>query len=164
MSISARLQAHLDRVHSAYAVLPHDEAYTALEVARRAHVKSRRMAKVVVFRDAAGSDFMVALPADEHVDPRALQAVTGRGGVRLEDEGELRRLFPDCEPGTMPPFGFLYRMSMFVDPCLLTGDDLFFQAGNHHELVLMRGKEFERIAGPYFMRGCLHHEAAVPVG
>jgi Ala-tRNA(Pro) deacylase len=164
MSINARLQGHLDRVRSAYAVLSHDEAYTALEVARITHVKGRRMAKVVVFRDGSGGDFMVVLPADEHVDSRALLTVTGRGGVRLEDETELRRLFPDCEPGTMPPFGFLYGISMFVDPCLLTGDDVFFQAGNHHEIVLMRCKEYERIAGPYFTRGCLHREVAVQVG
>jgi Ala-tRNA(Pro) deacylase len=160
MAINARLQAHFDRVRSAYAVLSHEDAFTALAVARSAHVKGRRMAKVVVFREPAGGDFMVVLPADEHVDERVLRAITGRGGVRLEDENELERLFPDCESGTMPPFGFLYHMPMFVDPCLLTGDDLFFQAGNHHEIVLMRCKEYERIAGPYFIRGCLHREVA----
>ena len=160
MAINARLQAHFDRVRSAYAVLSHEDAFTTLKVARSAHVMGWLMAKVVVFRDAAGSDFMVVLPADEHVDGHVLQVITGRGGVRLEDENELERLFPDCELGTMPPFGFLYHMPMFVDPCLLTGDDLFFQAGNHHEIVLMRCTEYERIAGPYFIRGCLHREAA----
>jgi Ala-tRNA(Pro) deacylase len=164
MSVNTRLQAHLASVRSAYAVLSHDEAHTAMGVARTAHVKGKRLAKVVVFRDSAGTDFMVVVPASEQVDPRALQRATGRRGVRLEDESELQRLFPDCDPGTMPPFGVLYGMPMFVDPCLLAGDDLFFQAGNHHEIVRMRRTEYEQIAAPYFIRGCLHREAAAQVG
>ena len=59
----------------------------------------------------------------------------------------------------MPPFGRLYGMPMFVDPCLLEGDDIYFQAGNHHEVVLMRCAEYERIARPFTV-GCVHHEPA----
>jgi len=156
MSINPRLQKLLDAERSGYAVLPHPDAYSAQQVAQTSHVKGRHLAKVLVLRDIDGADFMVAVPADRPVDHASLRRVTGRIGVQLEDEGELARLFPDCEVGAMPPFGNLYHMPMFVDPCLLDGFDIFFQAGNHHEIVLMRTIEYNRIARPFHVRGCLH--------
>lgn len=156
MAINDRLQRLLDDTRSSYAVLPHSEAYTAQEVAQSIRVKGRQLAKVVVLRDAAKRDFMVVLPATQLFDPQSIQRVTGRVGIRLEDEPELKRIFPDCEVGAMPPFGALYGMPMYVDPCILRGRDIFFQAGNHHEVVLMRCEEYEDIARPFHYGSCLH--------
>ena len=158
MAINRRLQELLDQTRSSYAVLPHNEAYTANQVAHNVHVANHKMAKVVVLRDTLGADFMVVLPSGEYFDSNRLHRATGRAGIRLEDEFQLTRLFPDCEMGAMPPFGSLYHMPMYVDPCLLEDENIFFQAGNHHEVVLMRSEEYRRIAGPLRVTGCLHRE------
>ena len=163
MAINGRLQRLLDRTHSGYAVLPHREVFTAQEVAESASVRGQSLAKVVVLRDLSGADLMLVLPASQQCDARAVEAVTGRSAVRLEAEYELVRLFPDCEPGAMPPFGSLYGLPMYVDPCLLQGDDIFFQAGNHREIVLMRRTQFEEIAGPFHGTACLHRAATSEV-
>ena len=166
MAINVRLQRLFDDKRSSYAILPHPDAYTAREVAHRVRVKSSQLAKVVVVRDKAGRDFMVVLPASRKLDLHALHTMTGRVGFQLENEQELKLLFPDCEVGAMPPFGFLYGLKTYVDPCLLKGDDIFFQAGNHHEVVLMRRNHFEVIARPFYAGACLHlqvdhHKGAV---
>jgi Ala-tRNA(Pro) deacylase len=161
MSLNPRLQELLDRHGPPYEIVPHRETVTAHQAAQTTHVSGQRVAKAVVMRDAAGSDFMVVLPSASHLDPRVVHHVTGRAGVRLEDEDELTRLFPDCDLGAMPPFGQLYGMSMYVDPCLLEDrDEIWFQAGNHHELVRMRVEDFRRIAQPFQSSACLHRESA----
>jgi Ala-tRNA(Pro) deacylase len=99
---------------------------------------------------------MVVVPAQFHVDDAILHRVTGRSGIRLENESELQRLFPDCELGAMPPFGKLYGLPMYVDACFEREEDIWFQAGNHHELVRMRYEDYERIAQPFYARTCLH--------
>jgi Ala-tRNA(Pro) deacylase len=147
MAINHRLQHLFDQRRSSYAVLPHPDAYTAQAVAQSVRVKGGQLAKVVVIRDGAGKDFMAVLPATRQLDPQALHLVTGRAGFQLEDERELELLFPDCEVGAMPPFGSLYGLTMYVDPCLLRGRNIFFQAGNHHEVVLMRCEEYEMADG-----------------
>ena len=159
MAINDRLQRVLEQTWSSYAVFPHSEAYTAQEVAQSVRVKGGQLAKVVVVRDGAGKDFMVVLPATRYFDVHKLHQVTGRAGIQLEDERELERLFPDCEVGAMPPFGPLYGMPMYVDPCLLRGGDIFFQAGNHHEVVLMRCEEYQDIARPFYSVACLHRDS-----
>lgn len=156
MAINARLQQLFDDTQSSYAVLPHPDAYTAQEVAHSVRVKGWQLAKVVVVRDAAGVNVMVVLPAEGELDFQALRRASGRRGLQLERERELKQLFPDCELGAMPPFGSLYGMTMYVDPCLLRDGDIFFQAGNHHEVVLMRSEEYEAIARPFYIGTCLH--------
>lgn len=156
MAINLRLQRLLDQKHASYAVLPHNEVFTAQEIAESTGVPGCRFAKVVVVRDGSGRDVMAVLPASRTIDLDAMHRLTGRVGFRIEVEHELARLFPDCEVGTMPPFGNLYQLPMYVDPCLLAGGDVFFQAGNHREVILMRCDEYRRIAGPYRADFCLH--------
>ena len=156
MAVNARLMQLLAERGVSYEVIPHREVFTANEVAMTSHVPGREFAKVVLVRDDAGADFMVVLPAALHMDPHVLRHVTGRHGIQLESEAELRRLFPDCEVGAMPPFGALYGLPMYVDPCLAREPEIVFQAGNHHEVVRMKWEDYERIARPFYVRTCLH--------
>jgi Ala-tRNA(Pro) deacylase len=158
MAIVERLQQLLDRQDAKHDVVTFPKAFTAQQVAHNAHVTGRRLAKVLVLRDDAGKDYMVVLPASRQFDAIAVREVTGRTGMRLENELELQRLFPDCELGAMPPFGHLYGLPMFVDRCLARQSDIFFEAGNHHELVHMSWTDYAKLAAPFRADGCLHEQ------
>lgn len=159
MAIVERLRQLLDRQDAQHDVVTFPKAFTAQQIAHNAHVTGRRLAKVLVLRDDAGFDFMVVLPASRQFDANALRETTGRMGMRLENEAELQRIFPDCELGAMPPFGHLYGLPMFVDRCLAREPDLYFEAGNHHELVHMRWADYAKLAQPFRSEGCLHEQA-----
>lgn len=158
MAISVKLRRLLEGSRARFEVIPHPEEFTALEVAHSAHVTGHRLAKVVIMRDANGGDLMVVLPASHHLNPEMLQRVSGRPGIQLESETELQRLFPDCELGAMPPFGHLYGMTTYVDPCLKHEDEIYFQAGNHHELVKMRFDTYAKLAGAFVCACCLNEQ------
>lgn len=158
MAIVERLRQLLDRYDVRHDVITFPRAYTAQQVAHNAHVTGRRLAKVLVLRDDRGKDFMAVLPASKHFDANAVREVTGRIGTRLENEAELQRLFPDCELGSMPPFGHLYGLPMFVDRCLAREPDLYFEAGTHHELVHLHWRDYAKLAQPFMADGCLHEQ------
>jgi Ala-tRNA(Pro) deacylase len=157
MAINERLSELIRQRGGVAELLPHREVFTAQEVAHTSRVSGRNLAKVVVLRDRAGTYLMAVLPANEHVDVGELGVFTGRDGLVLASEEELRRLFPDCELGAMPPFGHLYGLTMYVDPCLAQ-HDICFQAGNHHEIVRMSYETFARLAKPFMGSACLHRE------
>lgn len=159
MAINERLSELLRQRGVTAEILPHREVFTAQEVAHSSRVSGRNLAKVIVLRDEAQTFLMAVIPAHEHVDVDELKHITGRKGLELASEEELRRLFPDCELGAMPPFGHLYGLPMFVDPCLVE-EDVYFQAGNHHEIVRMRHADFVRLARPFEGKLCLHREPA----
>lgn len=160
MAIVERLRQLLDRHDVRHDVITFPRAFTAQQVAHNAHVTGKRLAKVLVLRDDVGKDFMVVLPASRHFDTNAVREVTGRVGTRLENEAELQRLFPDCELGSMPPFGNLYGLPMYVDRCLSREPDLYFEAGNHHELVHLHWPDYAKLAHPFMSAGCLHEQLA----
>jgi Ala-tRNA(Pro) deacylase len=156
-----RVKQLLDDKQINYEIIPHREAFTSQEVAQTTHVPGRRVAKLVILREAKGSFVMTVLPASEHLDLAVFRHMTGRQGVAMATEEELRRLFPDCELGAMPPFGNLYQLPTYVDACFWDEEDFYFQAGNHREAVRMAFADYERIAGPF--AGEFHlHEVVKP--
>jgi len=142
-----KLKKALEAAGAKYEVIPHGEAFTALEVAERTHVKGNMVVKVVMVKSDKGF-VMAALPADRRVDIAALREALGLKMAALASEAEFRRLFPDCEPGAMPPFGSLYGIPVYVDSSLALDDEIVFQAGNHYEVVKMSYADYERVAAP----------------
>ena len=156
MGLNARLRQFLDDRNVPCATMPHREVFTAREVATATHVAERELAKVVVVRGEGGGHLMVVLPPSCRIDLQAVRHATGRRHLALATEAELGQLFPDCEMGAMPPFGNLYGMPVYVDGCLKRAGEIFFQAGNHHEVAHLPYGEYERLTTPVVGEFCLH--------
>jgi Ala-tRNA(Pro) deacylase len=156
MPINPKLLAFMTASGARYKVFPHHLEYTSQQVAEASHVPGRGLVKAVVLRDAESSYLVAALPASMNVDLERLEQLTGRRKLALASEHELRLLFPDCQIGAAPPFGHLYGIAVIVDPCLLDGPEIYFQAGNHREVVSMSRDEFRLLARPTCASECFH--------
>ncbi len=147
MTMLRRLKDYLDSQKIQYEVLTHPEAYTAPEIAHALHVSGKMLAKVVMIK--AGDRFvMAALPSNWRVDFKRLKEILGTPHVRLASEEEFKGLFPDCQVGTMPPFGNLYGLAVYVDRALAEDPEIVFQAGTHYEAVKMRYQDFDNLVHP----------------
>ncbi len=147
MPMLTKLTEFLDANGVPYEVRLHRRAFTAQEVAEAEHIPGREMAKVVMLRDDRGF-VMAVLPAPYHVDIQAFRAATGRPELRLAEEAEFAGLFPDCEPGAMPPFGNLYGIAVWVDDALSRDEEIAFNAGDHERTVHMKYADFARLVEP----------------
>jgi len=125
----------------------HPQAFTAREVAASEHLPPFMMAKVVIVM-ANEMPIMLVLPATHQVDMELLSAALGIYDLRLAEEPELARLFPDCQVGAMPPFGNLYGVPVYVAPELTAQERIVFQAGTHTETIGMAYADFARLAQP----------------
>ncbi len=142
-----KLQEFLDQNGVRWVSIVHSPAYTAQEIAASAHVRGREVAKTVMVK-VDGKPVMVVLPASQRVDFQALRDLTGGGNVVLSSEADFRELFPDCEPGAMPPFGNLYGMDVFVSPRLAEDKEIAFNACSHTELVRMAFEDYQKLVKP----------------
>jgi Ala-tRNA(Pro) deacylase len=142
-----RLRTALGRAGATFEVMLHPEAYTAQERAAASHVRGQCLAKVVVVRD--GDWFGLAVvPATAVLDVDGLRVLTGRRRLTLAREKDFAPLFPDCEPGAMPPFGHLYGMTAFLDTALADEPELVFEGGTHREEIRMSMNEYLRVERP----------------
>ena len=127
--------------------LLHRPTHSATDLAGSLHVPGRAVAKGVLVR--AGDAYVLAvLPATRRVDTARLSEILGVPEVRIATQPEVERVFADCEPGALPPFGRLYGLKTVLDLSLALGDQMTFVANMRHEGVRMRFADYEAIEAP----------------
>src|SRR6266850_8501303 len=134
-----KLKEFLDREKIKYLSIVHSTAYTAQEVAASAHVTGKELAKTVIV-ELDGKMAMAVLPANRKIVLQDLREVTGCDLVKFASEEQFQKKFPDCETGSMPPFGNLYGMDVYIAEALANNDEIAFNAGSHTEVIRLAYK------------------------
>jgi Ala-tRNA(Pro) deacylase len=142
-----KLKEYLNNNNIKYVTIFHSQAYTAQEVAATAHIPGKELAKTVMVK-IDDKMAMAVLTAADKVDFDSLKEAAGAGKVELASEQEFENMFPGCEIGTMPPFGNLYEMQVFVEENLTEDTEIAFNAGSYTELIRLSYKDFERLVKP----------------
>ena len=141
------LDQFLQRARVPYTTFKHPEAFTAQGEAAVSHVPGRSWAKIVVCI-ADASPFWRSCRRPFRLDLEQLRVLTGACVIRLASEDEFQQLYPDCEPGAMPPFGNLYLQRVFVDQSLVGETEMAFNAGTHTDAIRMHYADFAELAKP----------------
>lgn len=149
MAISRTLQTYLAHKGIAYDILPHRHTDTSVNSANSAHIPPDRLAKSVILEDEDGY-VMAVIPANRHVRIGRLNRVLNRR-MGLATEAELSPLFNDCDPGAVPPLGDAFGIATVVDESLDECPDVYLEAGDHEDLIHLKGTAFRRL-----MRGSQH--------
>lgn len=147
MPIALKLKSFLDRNHVNYHVLKHHKTYTSQEIAEALHIPGKELAKVVILK-TRGKFIMAVLPAHYKVDLVEMTNTLATDDLQMAAEQEFAGRFPDCEIGSMPPFGNLYGMDVYVDETLTEDEEIVFEAGNHTEAIKIAYRDFERLVQP----------------
>ena len=104
-------------------------------------------AKVVIVRDG-GAYAMTVVPMTGELDLAKLQRVTRRWGLALASDEEFRRLFPGYEIGSVPPFGRLFGLPVYLDRLLAAEAEMVFESGARREECSLPMGEYVRIERP----------------
>ena len=151
-----KLKNFLDEHKVKYVSIKHSEAFTAQEIAASAHIPGKELAKTVMV-EIDGKMAMAVVPASYHVDFRLFEKESGAERVSLATEESFKEMFPDCEPGAMPPFGNLYDMDVYVAKSLTDDEKIFFNAGNHTELIKLSYEDYQELVNPKILQFSQHN-------
>jgi Ala-tRNA(Pro) deacylase len=114
MSVLAQLTAFLDTQQVGY------------EIHSSACPVSTQAAKAVMVR--AGPECLLAITArSSEVNLDRLAKITGNRRPRFATRFEVGALFPGCSPGSLPPFGNLYDLPVWIDTSFAPDGDIAFQ-------------------------------------
>lgn len=143
MGISITLREYLEDQNVPYELVHHPRTFTSMKTAAAAHIAGDQLAKSVMVEDRHGY-LAVVIPSTHHLRFASLSEQLGdRFGLATEDE--IRGLFDDCEVGSIPALGQAYGLEVLVDEALLDQDEIYFEAGDHTELVHVSGQDFEAL-------------------
>lgn len=156
MGIAITLQQYFNDHRVAYDCLKHARTGCSSRSAEASHVPGDCLAKAVVLKRRDGY-LLAIVPASRQVE------IAGVGGllnqpVGLATEEEIAPLFPDCEPGAVPPIADAYGLQAVVDQDLEAPSDIYFEAGDHRTLVHLSGDQFRLL-----MQNVAHGRFSAPV-
>jgi Ala-tRNA(Pro) deacylase len=143
MAIAITLKCYLEKHHVEYDMVKHIHSETATESAHSANVPGHQVAKAVVLEDADGYVVSV-LPSTNRLDLDWVNETLGRE-LELAHENELSALFQDCATGAVPALSNAYGLDVIWDDQLRNVSDIYIEAGDHHNLVHMRGESFRKL-------------------
>jgi Ala-tRNA(Pro) deacylase len=158
MTMPVQLKSHLEQMHVSYFPALHAPARSAQYAASLLHITGKQIAKTVVVH--TGKHVLLAvLPVSYHVNLKKLSDFIG-APVELLQEQECRTLFPNCQPGTVPPFGELYGLPVYLDAALADDPEIVFSAGTLSNSISVGNADFVRLAKP---RVCSFADKGEPV-
>ncbi len=141
--MSNTLREYLDDQGAQYDLVHHPRTFTSMETAAAAHVVGEKLAKSVVV-GAKDEYVMAVIPSTHQLRLTDLRVQFGRP-FELVTEKDIRRLFKDCELGSIPALGQAYGLKVVVDETLFDVDEIYFESGDHTELVHMAGGDFRAL-------------------
>jgi Ala-tRNA(Pro) deacylase len=143
MAIPQTVKNFLDQLSVDYDLKTHPHSGSSHETSLASHVSEDHIAKGVIVKDATGYA-MVVVPAVNYVEMKHVRKELGRE-LELVEESEFARLFPDCEPGAVPPLGPAYQIETFLDEALTTLANVYLEAGDHEHLLHVSGDGFKTL-------------------
>lgn len=143
MEIATTLVNQLAKLGITYDIVKHAYSSSSLQSARAAHISPAKLVKSVVLEDDKGY-VMALVPANHYVKIHEINMVYNRR-MGLATEHELDRIFTDCDRGAIPPVGHAYGMSTVIDYNLDECDDVYIEAGNHTDLLHLKGSGFRKL-------------------
>ena len=143
MAIADRLINTLREENVAYETVSHPKTYSSAETASAAHVDDAHIAKSVVLKDEQGY-LLAVIPASEWLNLDRLRKELNRE-LHLASEEEADGLFSDCQSGAFPPLGKTYGIEMVLDEALTSLAKVYFEAGDHEQLIVVTGDQFQAL-------------------
>jgi Ala-tRNA(Pro) deacylase len=156
MTIANKLRQYLNNEGVHYDVTSHPRTATSSQSAEAAHIPGAWMAKSVVVHHEMGY-VLAVVPSTHRVELSSLQDLLDRR-LGLATEGEVSTLFNDCETGAIPPIGAAYGVPVVIDESLGDAPHLYFEAGDHKNLVHVSSDAF-RVLTKDARRGRFSHHA-----
>jgi Ala-tRNA(Pro) deacylase len=126
-----------------FLVLPDPQAESAVETARRHGFPADEVVKTRVVTTRYGHALLV-VSADREVEDELVVAALGDQDVRITEERDLLRNYPDYEPGSIPPLGPFFSAPLYVDTDVARHDAVVFAVGRPTVVIRMLTKDLFR--------------------
>jgi Ala-tRNA(Pro) deacylase len=142
-----RIKALLDQHHFDYKVFEHEHVVTSEDAARIRGTDIRNGAKALVLQSKSGRFFMIVISAAERVDLKKFKQVINEKNVSLASPEEVLKK-TGCTVGSVPPFGNLFDIPVYIDSSFLNKERIVFSAGSHTKSIEMNLKDYLEIVKP----------------
>ncbi|MBI4144949.1 hypothetical protein HY493_01975 [Candidatus Woesearchaeota archaeon] len=146
MAVLEDIRKLLDYNKVVYKCWTHPDCGTSEEGASVRGTPLMAGAKALVFR-SEGAFAMLVISGDKQVDWSALRRVLRTKSLSLATPEEAFQI-TGCRIGSIPPFGNLFNIPVYVDKSLWRNEMIYFNAGRHDTSIGMNIDDWDRVVRP----------------
>ena len=96
-------------------------------------------AKAIICVDKKGF-FQVVVRAHQRIDMKALKQIREQKNITLASPQDVLQL-TDCVVGSVPPFGILWDIPVYVDEQVVEKDEIVFSAGTLNDSIYIHPQD-----------------------
>jgi Ala-tRNA(Pro) deacylase len=134
-----------------YKHLVHEHVRTSVEAAQIRGTNLEDAAKALIIKteskDKIYDLIQAVIPADKRIDLKKLKNFLQMKNLSLASPEEVLER-TGCTVGSVPPFGILFGLKVYVDESLLTKEQIVFSAGTHNDSIIMKPQDYLEIVNP----------------
>lgn len=146
MTVLEEIRKLLDSRKVSYKSWTHAQVYTSEEAAMVRQEPLSSGAKSMVFR-SEGKFLMVVISGDKKIDFKKVKKVIDSDRLTLAKPEEVEKVM-HCKVGSVPPFGNLFDIPVYMDESLLRSPIINFNAGRHDTSIAMSIADYQEIVKP----------------
>jgi Ala-tRNA(Pro) deacylase len=144
MTIFARICSFLDEQHLPYMHLTHDFVHRSEEAAKIRGSRFEEAAKALVCRAENNNTtwlIMAVVPGPAKMSYNLLKKEIGAKKLCLASPEEVLKA-TGLTIGSVPPFGNLWQMPVYVERNLLNEEFMVFSAGSHYDSIRLKVQDY----------------------
>ena len=122
-----RIREFLDKHKVKYEIMEHDPTPTSELAAKIRGTRLEEGAKAMVMR-SKGKFLMCVISGDRKIDLEVMRQVVRSKSLSFATPGEVFEV-TGCKVGSVPPFGNLFGIPVYIDRSLFRNENIAFNAG-----------------------------------
>jgi Ala-tRNA(Pro) deacylase len=146
MSLIDDLKKFLDDKKIQYKSAVHEPVYTSEQAAKVRNEPLESGAKAMVFR-SKGNFLMVVIAGDKKIDFKKVKNVINSSSLSMASPEEVLKVM-GCEIGSVPPFGNLANIPVYMDCSLERSPIINFNAGRHDTSFSISLEDYKKAVKP----------------
>ena len=141
-----RIAALLTEQNVSFDVLEHEPVFTSEEAAAVRGSTLSSGAKALICK-ADQTFLLFVMPADRRLDSKNVRKTLGLRSLRFGSRDEIEEI-TGLRPGSIPPFGSLFKLHTHCDLRLADEEFINFNAGDHSRSIRMAFDDFAQVESP----------------
>lgn len=144
----------LDKNNIEYTHLTHEHVHRSEDAAKIRGTNLDEAAKAIILKvekkDESGKSYefiQVVIGGDQRIDLKKLRIMFNSKNVALASPDEVLER-TGCTIGSVPPFGILFNLKVYMDSSLLDKPQIVFSAGTHNDSIVIKPEDYVEILSP----------------
>jgi Ala-tRNA(Pro) deacylase len=146
MAIPKKIISYLEKNKVKVEPIAHRIVYTAYDLAQTLKTDLKEIAKTLVIK-ADKKYVLVVLSAAQMLDINKLKKLLKAKKVEIAKENVMKTVFK-IKPGTITPFGGLYKVPVYLEKGLLKLKNLIVGGGSYTDSIKIKVSDFIKLEKP----------------